>query len=227
MRPSARYGVAGLSMLLAALLSVILTPAQRLADAKPGVNLELMIPREFSDWKVDTAIMPLAVMPDQQAMLDKIYGEVLFRTYVNSRGERIMLSIAYGSDQSDALQMHRPEVCYAAQGFHIAHQADAELGILSRHLPVKQLVAMQGSRIEPITYWITVGGHVVKSKMEQKIAQLRYGLTRKIPDGYLLRVSNISNDSPAAYRLHGQFITDLLTSIDSERAKTLIGEYRL
>lgn len=227
MSPPARYGVAGLSMLLAALLSALLTPTQRLADAKSAIDLERMIPREFSDWKVDTAIMPLAVMPDQQAKLDEIYGKVLSRTYVNSHGERVMLSIAYGSDQSDALQVHRPEVCYAAQGFHIAHQADAKLGVLSRHLPVKQLVAMQGPRIEPITYWITVGGHVVKSKTEQKIAQLRYGLTRKIPDGYLLRVSNISNDSPAAYRLHGRFITDLLTSIDSERAKTLIGEHRL
>jgi hypothetical protein len=30
-----------------------------------------------------------------------------------------MLSIAYGTDQSTYLHVHRPEVCYAAGGFNV------------------------------------------------------------------------------------------------------------
>ena len=55
----------------------------------------------------------------KEAIINKIYNQTLTRTYINPRGDRIMLSIAYGRDQSDALQMHKPELCYPAQGFRL------------------------------------------------------------------------------------------------------------
>jgi len=49
--------------------------------------------------------------------LDKLYSQILNRVYVNATGYRIMLLLAYGSDQHGSLQADKPEVCYPAQGF--------------------------------------------------------------------------------------------------------------
>ena len=55
--------------------------------------------------------------PGQKALLDRLYEQQLSRTYENAQGYRIMLSIAYGGNQRDELELHKPEVCYVAQGF--------------------------------------------------------------------------------------------------------------
>ena len=49
--------------------------------------------------------------PATKAMLDKIYPEVLSRTYVNKTGYKIMLSIARSANQIGIQQAHRPEIC--------------------------------------------------------------------------------------------------------------------
>ena len=62
-------------------------------------NLETMFPKAFGDWRVDTSMPVILPSPDVQALLDKIYNQVLSRSYVNAKGERIMLSVAYGGDR--------------------------------------------------------------------------------------------------------------------------------
>ena len=90
-------------------------PSKHLTDLRPKIDLEALFPRQFGDWKVDNAIPVQMVAPDVQALLNELYNQVLERTYVNSQGARIMLSVAYGGDQSDATRAHWPEVCYPAR----------------------------------------------------------------------------------------------------------------
>jgi EpsI family protein len=52
-----------------------------------------------------------------QKLRDELYSQFLNRVYVNATGYRIMLLLAYGSDQHGSLQADKPEVCYPAQGF--------------------------------------------------------------------------------------------------------------
>src|ERR1700730_5709367 len=107
--------VVGIVMCAAAGLAPAMKPTLKYADVVGGVNLENMIPRQFGDWAVDPNLVPLQVSPDVKAMLDRIYAQTLSRTYVNRAGQRIMLSIAYGTDQAgEATQVHRPEFCYVA-----------------------------------------------------------------------------------------------------------------
>mgnify|MGYP003340463721 CR=1 FL=1 len=47
------------------------------------------------------------------------YDQTLMRTYANSHGEQIMLALAWGERQRQDVKVHRPEVCYPAQGFAI------------------------------------------------------------------------------------------------------------
>lgn len=218
-----RYLLIGLAMLAAAALAFVLTPKAKVADQGPRIDLEAMIPKQFGHWRVDESIVPLQVSPDVQAKLDKIYNQTLSRTYVNSRGERIMLSIAYGSDQSDNMAVHKPEVCYPAQGFEVLQKSKGTLDVSGASLPVVRLVARQHNRIEPITYWITVGGDTVTGGLDRKLAQMRYGLTGSIPDGLLFRISSIDPDAARAYELHSRFAEELHQALKHGARATLFG----
>ena len=116
---SFKHLVIGVCMFAAAGMALALKPTEKVADAGPKIDLEVLIPKTFGDWKVDETITPLIANPEEEALINKIYNQTLTRTYVNSQNERIMLSIAYGGDQSDSMAVHKPEVCYPGQGFQI------------------------------------------------------------------------------------------------------------
>jgi EpsI family protein len=193
------------------------------ADAGPKVELAHIVPESFGDWRIDRSIVPVTVSPDVQAQLNKIYNQTLSRTYVNFSGNRIMLSIAYGGDQSDAMQVHRPEVCYTAQGFQVLREALSRLSTPYGQLPVKRLVASQGPRVEPITYWIVIGDEVTQGGLQHKLVQLKYGLTGRIPDGMLVRVSSIDRNDTRAYQLQDQFLSSMLDAISPENRVRFAG----
>lgn len=213
----------GLAMLAAAGLALALTPRLKLADQGPTISLEAMIPKQFGEWKLEGTIASLIVSPDVQALLDRIYNQTLTRNYVNDKGERIMLSIAYGNDQSYSTQVHRPEMCYPAQGFEIRNMSKDSIDFSGAKLPVMKLVATQGPRIEPITYWVMIGDSAVRGNMEQHLARLKYGLTGKIPYGMLVRVSTISTNELQSYRMQERFVRDMLDAVPIEYRKVLIG----
>ena len=198
-------------------------PHTRLADTRPKVDLETMFPKAFADWTVDDRMPVQLVSPDTLAMLNKIYNQTLSRTYVNSKGDRIMLSVAYGGDQSDATRAHRPEVCYPAQGFQMLSSQNTQLNLGTHPLPVRQLVAKLGGRSEPITYWITVGDRIAITGTQQKLAQLSYSTRGVIPDGMLVRVSSIDADMHGAYSRHQSFIGALVKAIPEPQQPQLIG----
>ena len=106
-------------MLAASGLALALRPTHKIAAYGPAIDLETIIPRTFGDWRAEKENTVAMVDPQQQEMIDKIYTQTLSRTYVNPAGYRIMLAIAYGDDQRDAMQLHYPEVCYPAQGFSL------------------------------------------------------------------------------------------------------------
>jgi EpsI family protein len=213
----------GLAMAAASALTGALTPTHKLADARPRFSLEQMIPLRFGAWRVDASVVPLTPDPERQSVLEKIYDQTLSRTYVDQAGQRVMLSIAYGGDQSRALQVHLPEVCYVAQGFDLVTVGEGALATRFGALPVKRLVARQNSRNEPITYWITVGDKAMKSSFERKIQRLAYGLSGKIPDGMLVRVSTIQADAQAAYRVQDRFVGQMLEALAGADRVRLLG----
>ncbi len=133
-----------------------------------------------------------------------------------------MLSIAYGRDQrGDALHAHRPEYCYEAQGFAVRRLADESVMTAKGPLPVRRLFAQRGLRHEPITYWTTIGERVARPGIERKLAQLRFGFARSVPDGMLVRVSSLDADPGTAQPLQDRYIRDLQQSLSSEARRRL------
>jgi EpsI family protein len=214
-----------LAMLLAAYLALVLRPTHRIADDGPKIDLETMIPKQFEDWQEDKSITPVQVSPDVKQQLDKLYSQILSRTYVNSSGQRVMLSMSYGGNQgSDEMQVHRPEYCYVAQGFALKKISDEFLAVPPGKIAVRRLEATKGTRVEPITYWITIADKATLPGISRKIAQLRYGLTGNIPDGMLVRVSSLSSDRSESYQLQNTFINELLNAVTPSAKIKLTGK---
>ncbi|WP_088284880.1 exosortase-associated protein EpsI, B-type [Ideonella sp. A 288] len=203
--------------------SVVAVPRRKLADSREVFDLEQAVPRTVGRWSLDTSIVPLPPSPDQQAVLNQIYDQILSRTYVNPAGQRVMLSITYGSKQNQQLRAHRQEVCYSAQGFRISRLERLPLVLGGRAIQGTRMVATQGQRIEPVTYWFTMGDQVVLTYLERELAQLRYAMSGLIPDGYLVRVSSLDADAAGAFAQHLAFANELLASLVPELRRRLVG----
>ena len=213
----------GVSMIFAAILAFWMKPTQKLLSDKEIINLETMIPRQFNNWKVDESIAPQLITPDLQAALHRIYNETLTRTYVNGQGERIMLSIAYGGNQSDNLSVHLPEGCYQGQGFNISDKAKGVIATNFGNIPVTRLVASKELRNEPITYWIVIGEKTTRDDWEMKKAKLLYTLKGQVPNGMLVRISSISAVAENGFKLQEKFAEALLETLPSDQRKLLTG----
>lgn len=216
--------VLGFCMVLASGLTVLVTPVA----VKVGqVNLEAIIPGEFGDWKTDLSLASPLVNPEVKEDINKIYSQTLSRTYINKQGERIMLAIAYGADQSTDLHVHRPEVCYRSGGYSVGTLTKTFVDTTIGRIPVMHLVAKQGMRNEPITYWIRVGDSLTRGWFEQKLAAFNYGLAGEVPDGLLFRISTISNDEQDSYRIQQAFLISLMRAVRSEDRHWLVGKMTL
>ena len=205
--------ILGGAMLLTAGVAKVVTPTIRLSDSRPPLVLTEVIPSKFGDWEEDREQVSAVVNPTAAAEIARIYAQTLSRTYINKNGERIMLSIAYGTDQSDNLSVHFPEGCYVGQGFAIGATTRGGLATSVGAVPVARLVASMNSRNEPITYWVVVGDKAVDSSWEMKKVKLNYSLRGEIPDATLMRVSNITGNVEQGYQLQQQFVSAMLASM--------------
>ena len=203
----------GCLMLFSGALAKFVAPTTKLSDTRPAVDLNTAIPLQFGDWEEDKAQVSSVVNPTTEAALKEIYAQTLSRTYVNKNGDRIMLSIAYGTDQSDSLSVHFPEGCYVGQGFGVTPTAFQNMPTAFGEIPSAQLVASLYSRVEPLTYWIVVGDKVVTTSWDMKKVKLAYSLKGLIPDATLMRVSAITPDTEAGYRLQQDFVNEMLKAM--------------
>ena len=211
--------VAFAAMLLVAIAAPFLRPTAEVSS----LDLEAMIPARFGDWTVEPDAEPVAAAADVQANLDRLYKQIVARTYVNSQGERMMLTVAYGGDQSDALKAHRQEVCYRAQGFQIQSLERDRFDSSGRSIPVTRMLAVRGERSEPVTYWFTMGDRVVLGRLERLKVQLQNGLRGRVPDGMLVRVSSLSHDPGAAFAAQDAFMAGLIGTVPAQQASRLVG----
>lgn len=214
-------------MFATAALSHFGKPTVYLADQLGKPDLESIFPKQFGPWRLDASIPIVLPAADVQAELNAIYNQVLARTYVNTSGQRIMLSVAYGGDQYDGTSAHRPEGCYPAQGFDITANEKAVQPVADGLLAVRRLMSRRGTRQEPITYWVVVGSKVATSGIEQKLAQMRYGLRGVIADGMLVRVSSIDADMAHGHAVQASFISDMAAGLTDLVRPRVFGELTL
>jgi len=214
--------IAGL-MFAASIGAIVARPTLKASDLGQAVSLEAMVPKQFGGWHEEQQRYVQVVNPQTKELLDKLYSEILSRVYVNGNGYRIMLSLAYGSDQRGTLQAHKPEVCYPAQGFQLVKNQAGVLATTYGDIPVRRLYTTMRTRHEPVTYWFTVGDRAIEGKLQKRLVELSFGLTGRIPDGMLFRISSIDPDENRAYRQHEDFVKELLAAVSPAARKRLSG----
>jgi len=207
----------------AAVAGIAARPGSKAVDKGNVISLEVMVPKGFGDWTELPDQSVQVVNPQTKELLDKLYSQILTRSYVDKQGYRIMLSLAYGDDQRGGLQAHRPEVCYPAQGFKLGTVEDGQLATSYGNIDVRRLSTNLGPRNEPVTYWLTVGDQVVQTGFDKRVAQIRLGLTGQIPDGLLFRVSSIDSDATRAFSMQQKFVADMMASVPPAARKQLSG----
>ena len=221
MRMTSIAAVLAALMCSTAVLGIAARPTSKPRAA--SFSLESTVPRSFGDWAELRDQGVQVVNPQTQELLDRIYSQILTRTYANKDGYRIMVSLAYGDDQRGGLQAHRPEVCYPAQGFKLGKVVDGALPTAFGDIDVRRLSTTLGARNEPVTYWLTVGDQIIRSRLDKRMAEIRLGLTGQIPDGLLFRVSSIDADTERAFRMQQKFVADMMSAVPASARKQLSG----
>jgi EpsI family protein len=219
----------GMAMIAAYGVAIALTPT-RYEVAEGTVDLEKMIPRAFGDWtEVKTAAIQIDLSPrdGEERSTNQPYDQTLMRSYVRKDGAMVMLAVAYGRTQRQEVKIHRPELCYVAQGFDIGRKELVDLDLGGRsNLPVYRLVTHNDRRTEPVTYWIRIGDKISTSAWQSRWRILVEGLHGRIPDGILVRVSQVVpslREADESYVLQQTFLRDLSGSVDLPTRKLLIG----
>ncbi len=203
------------------LIGYLAKPTEYLAGDKV-FDLKTVVPLQFGQWAVLKRDLLPIVDPNSQTLLNKIYDQMLERTYVDQDGNKIMLSIAYGKDQRAGRggnEAHQPEYCYPAQGFKIDFVRHDVVFSGETEISVRRLVGYGQGRIEPITYWMIVGDKNVLPGMSRKKVQYSYGFRGEIPDGLLIRVSSIGEQIENQFQLHDIFIAQLIAAVKSDDIK--------
>lgn len=198
-------------------------PTVRMADLAQRQPLSNAFPDSIGPWSLDKTTLNVPLPPDVAAQVQAIYTEVVERSYVDADGRRMMVTVAYGRDQSDGFKVHRPEVCYAAQGFVVSDPVGGVLSLGSRAIDVQRVQTHKDARHEPVTYWMVIGDHVVNTPARHKYFQIRYAFEGLIADGLLVRVSSFSSDPARAYEEQADFVRAWMAQTPAAQRSRLFG----
>lgn len=167
-----------------------------------------LIPKKVGSFSFNTESG--LVLPPSDALSDRLYDNLVTRTYSDPAGQVVMLLIAYNNKQDGVLQIHRPEICYPAGGYTLTPVRPIDVPITPETaLPSQIFGANSESRNEVVLYWTRVGDEYPRRWLEQRWAVAEANLRGVVPDGVLARVSTIGNDFERATPLLTEFIRDL------------------
>ena len=190
-----------------------------------GTTLEKAVPQSFGRWREHPGGAVIApVTPNSLA--DRLYSATLTRIYypVDQSGPPVMLLIAYGGEQSDLLQLHRPESCYPAVGLGIAERKLGDVQLSGGgQVPSVFLTASGQERLEDIVYWTRLGEAMPRSAAEQRNDRLRAAMQGTIGDGMLVRASTVRYENAPAWPHLGRFLSELMSNVPEKVRAGFVG----
>lgn len=217
------------AMLAAVALAYLITPTKLEVQDPP--KLSLVVPKKFGNWEEQPSPLmqiELSTTRDGETTINQPYDDTLMRSYRNPRGDVIMLALAYGQRQRQEVKVHRPELCYVAQGFAVQDRGSVAFPVSDpRGMPIagRRLVGTGLGRKEAVSYWIRIGSLYSGGALQSRLHILRQGLQGHVPDGMLVRASQIlhgNDDIEARFRLQEQFLGDLAQAMPEQGRALLI-----
>jgi EpsI family protein len=196
-------------------------------------SLAESIPTQFGDWK-EVAFGAEQVDPGKGAAdepnTDRPYDDVLMRAYGNSRGDVVLLALAYGRNQRQEVKIHRPDVCYTAQGFQLVRRSPIALPVNGTHGAqvngMRMLVKAPG-RVEAVSYWIRIGDVFTGNAWSIRYHILKQGMAGHAVDGVLVRASQIvqgkEETSADRFLIQEAFLSELVHALPPSARRLLLG----
>ena len=198
-------------------------PSRYISDVTGEPDLQSIIPKQFGEWQQSPYGGNSIVDPKLEEAVAAIYTSTLNRVYIHRPTRRVlMLSLAYGRDQSTATQAHAPEACYGGNGFRINERLEQTFASPFGNLKIVRLKTNLGLRVEPLTYFIRVGDAVARGSLERQLKRMQYATRGFVVDGLLFRISEITS-RPDPFDLQDAFINDLLRAMPPADRRQLIG----
>lgn len=217
----------GLLLLLSFLAAELLQP--KLNYVTYSKTLEQIIPVKFGEWQeLKSNLYQVGVTTNKNSEQDLIYDQVLTRQYINANGEQVMLTIAWGQKQRQEIKIHRPEVCYAAQGFNVESLKTKDFNIASMHninITGNEMIAENSNYQEAVSYWIRIGDIYTENAWQTRFYIFISGLMGNIPDGILVRASSIVSKEKsidAYFKLNETFLMALIHSLSTNEDKSIL-----
>lgn len=205
-------------------LSEWLRPRQSFRLMPPG-DLEKMLPRQYAGW--NEYVGGNVVAPTTpNSLADRLYSAVVTRIYTPAAGGRppIMLLIAYGGEQSDLLQLHRPEACYPAVGLEIvAHQLKQLPITPTVSVPGIYLSASNGDYREDIVYFTRLGEALPQTADAQRSDRLRAAMQGVTGDGVLVRASSYNVPGQPSWPYLSGFLASFILAMPPAIRRGLVG----
>jgi EpsI family protein len=141
-----------------------------------------------------------------------------------------MLALAYGKNQRQEIKVHRPELCYPAQGFKVLsihpqtfqgiHSAVNDSDVTGQRM----VVDAKGSK-EIVSYWIRIGDTYSSSPWRIRWQILQEGLQGRMTDGILVRVSqrvSADTDPVPHHQLLEKFAGELVAALPKSTSAYLV-----
>jgi EpsI family protein len=231
MSPRVTPIVLGAAMIATACGVELLQPKPVVASAQ--TSLAQSIPTQFGDWK-EVSFAGDQVDPGKGAAdepnMDRPYDDVLMRAYGNSRGDVVLLALAYGRNQRQEVKIHRPDVCYTAQGFQLVERSSVALPVTGADgLPVngmRMLVKAPG-RVEAVSYFIRIGDVFTQNAWKIRYHIFRQGMAGHAVDGVLVRASQIVQGQATVggvhYTVQEAFLSELVQALPPTARQLLLG----
>lgn len=207
----------------ASALALVGRPVPQSRGGSSTIDLDRMVPETFAGWQVDASTRALVRPAPVKGKTYGIYDQVLERVFIDERGHRIMLSVVYGAQQSATLQLHRPEVCYRANGYQVRDVHGDTLRVAGQSIAVTRLLAELPGRLEPVTYWTLLGDEVVADPSAFRWRWFGLAVQRRVLDGMLIRVSSINIEPRTAFELQDGFADELVRAMAPANRARLIG----
>ncbi len=203
----------------------------KLLEVEQAPLMEDTVPRQFGDWKeLPNPYAQVSVSTGADPTMDQPYDQTVMRTYVNGSGQRVMLALAWGKRQRQEVKIHRPDLCYVAQGYRVRSLEPARFDGINAPggAPVhgKRMLAMSNDGGEAVSYWMRIGGLFSEDALDTRLHIMKEGLDGRIPDGILVRASmrtRSAEDARAAWPVLDDFLRQLAGAVPPTTAELLLG----
>src|SRR5947209_2819850 len=125
---------AGVSLITSAVSTALDLQKQELGR---GRAILIPVPQAFGTWvRVNTQRNAVNLQDNGEGTSNDLpYDAVTNTTFADTNGRRVNLTLAYRESLDSETKIHRPELCYFAQGYVVSHKFATPIPVGNSNLP--------------------------------------------------------------------------------------------